>query len=536
MTLGTTRATTDGSSPTEWASVRRVVYALVGLSVAFRLPELLNADAVNSDAAIVGLQARHIQHGEWSPWLWGSAYQTSADATVAALAFAMAGATPRVLMASALGLHLVLTLMVFAMGRRHRDPLAGCLAAMPLVFSPASVHSYALYPPRQASLTLAIASVFALDKGLTAHGRGRLWMFVGGVLLPIAVVADPYASVFVPAVLAFASVGLVERRRANSLDRRDSAAPLAGAVLGSLPLAWLFTRAEAKHGVLGVDVGRLVHNGRLLLDECLPWVLGTKVFRSSGHSLDYRPWSPPFGIAILQYAGALAAIALLVTVAIVVLRTVRAPSPATRFGLAALVLVATTLGGFLVSPMVMDFFSMRYLAALTHGLALGLVCIGSAAPSFSPTRPVAVGITVPLVMASAIGGWVSFSGSVDGPRIVAMGASTDEMALREELIRAGVTAASADYWVSYRLTFLYGENPVVVPRNESEDRYGPYRRRFEGAPVVAMVFDPRRSRETLESFEGPPDGCPECREIARFRTGRLRARVFARAREGAIGP
>jgi len=53
-------------------------FALGVLSFLTRLPALMNASGTNSDAAVVGLQARHIFH-EWSPFLWGSGYQTSAD-------------------------------------------------------------------------------------------------------------------------------------------------------------------------------------------------------------------------------------------------------------------------------------------------------------------------------------------------------------------------------------------------------------------------------------------------------------------------
>ena len=81
------------------------VCALVALSYAFRWPALLNADSTNSDAAIVGLQAMHLLRGEWSPFLWGSGYQTSVDSAVAAGFFAVLGPTPRALMLSALTLH-----------------------------------------------------------------------------------------------------------------------------------------------------------------------------------------------------------------------------------------------------------------------------------------------------------------------------------------------------------------------------------------------------------------------------------------------
>src|SRR5205085_1096614 len=73
--------------------------------------------------------------------------------------------------------------------------------------------------------------------------------------------------------------------------------------------------------------------------------------------------------------------------------------------------------------------------------------------------------------------------------------------LGELLRERGIECAVADYWASYRLTFMYRENPVVVPTNEVEDRYKPYRDRFEAARVVAYIHDAYRSRENLAEVE-----------------------------------
>ena len=80
---------------------------LVG-SVVARLPALVNARGVNSDAAVVGLQAMHILHGEWSWFLWGAGYQASFDAALVAAAFAVTGPSVLTLMAVPLIGHLIL--------------------------------------------------------------------------------------------------------------------------------------------------------------------------------------------------------------------------------------------------------------------------------------------------------------------------------------------------------------------------------------------------------------------------------------------
>ena len=204
------RVVRGNASPaaSRWLRVREhlptgPMLALLAASYAFRLPALLNARSTNSDAAVVGLQAMHMLRGELSPLLWGSGYQTSADAAVAALFFAVLGPSPLVLMLSALTLHVLSTGLAFAMLRRRFNPWLALLVVMPLVVSPSSVHSYALYPPRQLSLTLAMAAFWALDHAGERECTGRWgqgWLAAGGLLATLAVSADPYPMLLVPLI------------------------------------------------------------------------------------------------------------------------------------------------------------------------------------------------------------------------------------------------------------------------------------------------------------------------------------------------
>ena len=196
-------AAQDGSQLRESRRAGALAAALlVVLSVAFRLPALANAAGVHSDAAIVGIQATHMLHGEWSPLLFGSGYQTSVDSAIAALFFAPAGPGPLALMLSTLTGHVLLTLFVFATLRRHVGAARAFVLSLVLVFTPPSVHTYVLHPPRQASLTLAFASYWAIDRAAGARASARTAL--GGALAALACFADPYALVLVPSVAAFA--------------------------------------------------------------------------------------------------------------------------------------------------------------------------------------------------------------------------------------------------------------------------------------------------------------------------------------------
>src|SRR5262245_36978149 len=92
---------------------------LVALNLLFRLPALLNAHGVHSDAAIVGLQAMHILHGEASRFLWGAGYQGSFDAWVIAALFWFGGPSALKLMLAPFFGHLLLCFFAWSViGRR----------------------------------------------------------------------------------------------------------------------------------------------------------------------------------------------------------------------------------------------------------------------------------------------------------------------------------------------------------------------------------------------------------------------------------
>jgi hypothetical protein len=181
-----------------------------------------------------------------------------------------------------------------------------------------------------------------------------------------------------------------------------------------------------------------------------------------------------------------------------------------------------TIAGFLASPMVMDLFSARYLAAIT---ILAPFALAPLAPLLGRARFVA--LVAACVLATGIGGWMG-RGPLGSPPA---GGTEDEARLEAALALRGIRYATADYWAAYRLTFLARERLVLVPVHAAEDRYAPYRAAFDAAPVVAYVFDPRRSRESpawmeerVRAGETPFD-----RDVEAFPVGRFSVLVLRRA-------
>jgi len=504
---GSKRGLTEGKRPAELRHAAILATALlVVASYAFRLPPLLNARSTNSDAAIVGLQAMHLLRGEMSLLLWGSGYQTAADSAVAAAWFAAFGASPLVLMLSALTLHVALTLLVSSTLRRRFAPFPALLLSLPLVVCTSAVHSYALYPPRQASLTLALAAFWAIDGAdVRATSKGR-WLALGGACATLAVSADPYPMLLVPlsalhATLVAWTLGTsAEGRAAVTARLRAFGAFAAGAVAGLVPFVVIHRMAGAKSGPMGLTFDAIPHHLRLLREECLPWALGYKVYYAH-HVMDYRPWDAPAAFTALGILGALA-LAGLVAFGLLApalawaghqTGRVRARIDAStlRLGFVAAVGFPLTIAAFLVSVMVMDHFSMRYLAVLT---LLAPFAIAPAAAALGARRTLP--LLAPHLLATAIAGWVGYGPFVRGALPVRETPELrDDFALEALLHARGVTYAEADYWTAYRLTFLFRERVVVVPTNPGEDRYPPYRRGLESARLHAYVYDPGRSRE-----------------------------------------
>ncbi len=471
----------------KWAPIA----ALVLLSFAYRLPPLVNAASTNSDAAIVGLQAIHIGRGELSFFLLGSTYQTSVDSFVAALFFLFLGPTPRALMLSSLSLHVGVTLVTYTILARLLDRKRAFVLSLLLVFTGAAVHSYALYPPREASIALAFFALFLLDR---AFGGKMALLAAGCAVASLACFADPYAFVLMPAVAVVALFCV----RAPGSDRarvQRLALALGSGLVGAIPLGLLFLQSRSKQGELGVDSSRIVHNARIFAGSAWPWLVGTTPF-APVHMMDYAPWHAPGWFIPIQWLGAtIFALGLFVGPLFALRGAIEPRLRAFALGAGATVLV--TLAGYATSVMVFDHFSMRYLASLV------LVAPFALAPFAARVdlRRLVL-ILAPVLVTTAVSGWVSYGPDVSGLRIVREpGASTDDYALGDALRARHVHAAYADYWVSYRLTFLYREDPLVVPTHASQDRYAPYRARVSAAPVVAYVIDPLRSEEPVAVVE-----------------------------------
>ncbi|HWZ87559.1 MAG TPA: hypothetical protein VNW92_01880 [Polyangiaceae bacterium] len=492
------------------------------VATAHALPALLNPAELHSDAAVVGLQARHLLHGEWSWFLWGSGYQTATDVLVAGALFGLFSATPLALMLSSFLGHLLLVCFAFGTLRRHFQAWQSALLVSPLILTTGPLHTYMFSPPRQASLTLVFASIWLLD-GAPRWRHSSLALAAGAFVAGLSCFADPYALLFLPGLGLFVLLGAAETPRPRVA--RDLAAVAAGSVAGFIPV-WLLTHsAQAAGGVFQLHSDVLTHNLDLLEHVCFPYLMGTTAYYSARMPL-VEAWPAPLWFRAIQWAGAGLLLSGIAFGALALLRR-SIPLPVRRLAALGAVMLPVTLGAFALSVMVMDRLSARYLVAivLMAPFALGPALISLGLRRFAL-------LLAPFLVSAAVAGWLSHGDDVAGIHIVVHSErANDETLLADQLRKHDLRYGLADYWVAYRLTFLFEERTIIAPWHEQLDRYAPYRSAVASQTRIAYIFDPWRSKEQLASREadieaGKTDFSPK---FETFRAGRYTVLLLQRA-------
>lgn len=474
------------------ARLRRAAPLLTVLfgSIAFRAPVLLNAGAVNSDAAVVGLQAMHMLRGEWSFLLWGTGYQLSIDSVMAAIGFAIAGPRPITLATVPLVAHLIFCWLAWDLLRRRIGRWGAAVATLPLVVSPMAVNIAFIYVARQWSIVFVFLSIWLWDQASTSR-RPLLRYAAGSVALFCALSMDLFTLQF--------SVGLAALAILCCLDGAprawQAASRLVSVTAGAVVGWWIFQWVRSKQGDFGaaqLSLDRIKPNFELMIETCLPWTLSAKVF-ANFKSINTEEWHPGKAFELVQELGALVLI-LGILFGRLAFEFRRIPWRVRRLGVVSFIVVACSIGGFLVSTMPQDAWSCRYLSPIIYMTPFALAPLGYV------LRRRLFWVLSPYVVSAAVGGWVSYGNIVHGalPTRSRAGAAREEAELAHALRERGVHYAAAEYWLSYRLTLLTLEDPIVVPLNEAKDRYQPYRYGFSQAAKVAYIFHPEEPRATPE--------------------------------------
>lgn len=453
---------------------------LVGLALAFRLPVLLNPERMNSDHAFIGLQGLRLLEGEWQWFLWKSDYQGSWEPLVAAFLFSLFGASFRVLQWVPLSAYFLMLGFLFYGLRRELGTGKAFLLSLTWVFVSQPILDTNVLPYRQWSLFFPCLALALAHR----WGSKTLVWALAGFLPFFALYVDFFSIQFllpVGIVLALATERQGERWR-----------PLWGGALGGAGLLvitrWLGPESGAP---LAFSPKTFIEHLPLFFQTCLPVLLG---FAFPAHEAGAVAWGR--GIHPFLIVTSLLLLALVMRSVERALRDRELPLWVRLFGLFGGLLLGQASVGFLGSTMASNVHSVRYLSPFICAIPFALAPLAYRLPLGTLTLWL-----LPYLVGIAIGGWQQNGPLVDGWRPVrdpgdwvksaqALGAWAREQEIRY---------AESDYWVAYQLTFLYRENPVVVPLNVV-DRYPAYGERARNEPRGLRIFTPKDPKVEVDRF------------------------------------
>jgi hypothetical protein len=534
----------DSRAWTESRGPQFVTFGLIAAAtIAARLPFLLRGNRFfDSDEAVEGLMARHVLLGEHPLFLWGQRYKGVPEVYLTAAVFHWWPASVVALKAVTLGCFAAFVCLNFWLVTRLLSRRIAWIATAFLIAGPPSLVLWSLSGSAEivmsfiagAALCLGVdawrqtgstesraglvAAAVALGFGLwvqqyilyyvvslavaaiawTPQGRAQLRELVDGRTLPawlrltlrlVALAAGIYIALGViaffgggidvtlfdrqitathpqkmwwiaAALLLAAAAALIARRVVWKGGWTAWLAPALGFCLGYAPalVGRVVTRGPGAP-MARMDIARLRSSLSPIVRVALPIVLGFK--SPTTERLEVPVWS-----------------ALIIAVAIVLscvrLKQMMRTRPGPFTPLFHIFLVATPLL-FVISGAYIDPQSYRYLmplhAALPAVYAIGIDC------AFRSNRMAGVALLTSLLALFALqqAAWYR-----------RLEPDREAAAIVGCLDRSGTRAAFADYWLSYKLTFLTGERVIVAPVN-GVDRYPPYTAAVRAQPSPPTI-------------------------------------------------
>jgi len=532
----------------------RTFLVLASCAVFARLPFLLVGDRFfDSDEAVEGLMARHVLTGEWPLYMWGQHYKGVPEVYVMAAVFAVVGSSVVALKATTLAFFVAFVCTLFVTVETMVSRRTAWIAALLLLAVPPAAVQWSLSGNAELVIVMLAGSLVLLGwhhwrtsrsvrwLGVAAGATGfGLWVqqFIIYYLVAIVVVEALGAPrgtwrafairgstgrrayvvvLFLWAVallylmlgvvaffqgFAFSAAGIpISVTHAQKLWRIAAAAFLIGTFLhwiarGALSTqegrrTWLSAAAAFVVGYLPAVVhlvatrrsgGPMAAMDAHRFIESLTTIAGTIVPILAGYRSGTTAWlDVPLWTVLVQLAALVVSLAWM--------------GRARDITVFHVFLVSTPLV-FLASGAFVDAQSYRYLIPL-FGAAPVVFALGC---DWMCQRSTTRGAILTVAVA-AVFLWqqVAWYRSLQPDRDAAL--------LQQCLQDEDVRYAYADYWLSYKLTFLNREHRIVaqVPRVDQPIRYQPYRDVVSAHAPAPTLVSP--------SPQGPEPGC---RDVIRW--------------------
>jgi hypothetical protein len=499
-------------------------------TIAARLPFLLRGSRFfDSDEAVEGLMARHVLLGELPLFLWGQRYKGVPEVYMTAAALHVWPASVIALKAVTLGCFAFYACLNFRLLTRLFSQRVSWIATAFLIAGPPSLVFWSLSASAEIVMSLIAGTVLCLGLDAWRRDGARAGLVVAAAALGFGLWIQQYILYYVVA-LAVTAIDWTPQGRARIRERM--AARILPSwlrlVLGALTVAacvyivlgmaaflgagfdvtWFGVRITMTHpqkmwwiaaallltGAAGFMGGHLIWGAvrTAWLAPALGFLLGYAP-ALAGRLLADGPGAPmarmdldrlqlvlsPFIHTVLpivfgfkspttERLAVPAWPAIIIAMAIVVSYR-RAGRPLFH------VFLITTPIVFIVSGAYIDEQSYRYLMPLHAALpAVYAVGIDSA---FRTNRIAGIALLTSL-LALFVWQQATWYRRLEPDR--------ESQAIVSCLNRSGVRAAYADYWLSYKLTFLTDERVIIAP-NDGADRYPPYTAMLRAQPSPPTI-------------------------------------------------
>jgi hypothetical protein len=430
----------------------------------------------NSDEAVVGLMVRHALHGQFTTFLWGTAYGGTQEVLLTVPVFWIAGSSLLALRVVPMALDVVATLLIWRVGRRTiGEPAARVAAALYWIWPPYVVATHG----HQVGFYASDAMYCGLIVLLALRVRERPDAVRVGLLGLVLGLAFWQTSQIVP--IAIPVLGWLIWRQPRAIRHAPLAACLAA--VGALP--WLIWNAG--HGWASLHLGAgadtsYVQRLRILASPVLPMTVGLRVPYSLA-------WLVPVALAAVVYAGLLVLFAY--------------SAYATRHRNASLLYVVAASFPFLcaLAPQAWISTEPRYTVVLVPVLALLFAQLAT-----NYVRAVSLLALACIVSAVTLQKMDAHVRNVPGPL-----PSTPRSLhpLIATLDRLHLDRVYANFWIAYRLSFESNERIIavenkfddltlqhgrLVPLHDRYVRYRPYDTQVENAPHGFVFFKETQPR------------------------------------------